>query len=354
MKFRTFFLAVILLATGFAVPAQASPEKEATHQSFSMAPTNTSTPLGVSTISVRPPGSSSVRLGRTLAVSGQVGGDSPANRVVRLELETPRGWMRVATATSDTAGGYSIEVPTDWYFSGTLRTSVEATSTTAAASTPDTFAVKVSPAYKPRGSARHFGLMGFARWNPCQTITYRVNAAGAPKRALGMVRQALKRVHQASGLRFSYAGATHAIAWRTDHKGQRLSPAALTISWANVRQVSGLRGGVVGLGGMAAASNGWAQSAGVTLERNSRLKRGFGAGQTWGVLLLHELGHAMGLGHARDGEQVMAPSISPRSLAAYQAGDLTGLRKVGARGGCPRDAPRASARRTTGTTLVRP
>lgn len=124
MKFRTLLLAVILLATGFAVPAQASPEKEATHQSFSMAPTNTSTPLGVSTISVRPPGSSSVRLGRTVAVSGQVGGDSPANRVVRLELETPRGWMRVATATSDTAGGYSIEVPTDWYFSGTLRTSV--------------------------------------------------------------------------------------------------------------------------------------------------------------------------------------------------------------------------------------
>lgn len=105
---------------------------------------------------------------------------------------------------------------------------------------------------------------------------------------------------------------------------------------------------------MAAASNGWAESAGVTLERNSRLKPGFGAGQTWGVLLLHELGHAMGMDHARDGKQVMAPSISPRSLADYQAGDLTGLRKVGAMGGCPRAAPKASARRTTGTTLVRP
>jgi hypothetical protein len=42
-------------------------------------------------------------------------------------------------------------------------------------------------------------------------------------------------------------------------------------------------------------------------------------------LYLHELGHALGLGHYSDKEQVMNPSLSNPVVTAYAAGDQTGL-----------------------------
>ena len=62
---------------------------------------------------------------------------------------------------------------------------------------------------------------------------------------------------------------------------------------------------------------------------------GFGPGVSRGRVLLHELGHAVGLEHVADTTQVMNTSVSRTSPpAAYGAGDRTGLRKVGAAAGC--------------------
>jgi predicted Zn-dependent protease len=42
-------------------------------------------------------------------------------------------------------------------------------------------------------------------------------------------------------------------------------------------------------------------------------------------LYLHELGHALGLGHYSDTAQVMNPYVTSPPVTAYAAGDRTGL-----------------------------
>jgi hypothetical protein len=52
------------------------------------------------------------------------------------------------------------------------------------------------------------------------------------------------------------------------------------------------------------------------------------------VLLMHELGHAVGLGHAHDERDVMFPVITTASRAQWGPGDLAGLALVGKGAGC--------------------
>ena len=53
-----------------------------------------------------------------------------------------------------------------------------------------------------------------------------------------------------------------------------------------------------------------------------------------GPVLLHELGHAVGLAHVGDATQVMNATATSSGPTSYGAGDLTGLWQVGAAQGC--------------------
>ena len=46
--------------------------------------------------------------------------------------------------------------------------------------------------------------------------------------------------------------------------------------------------------------------------------------------MMHEVLHAMGLGHAQTSQQVMAPFASDSNFQ-FGAGDLTGMHKIGLR-----------------------
>lgn len=102
----------------------------------------------------------------------------------------------------------------------------------------------------------------------------------------------------------------------------------------------GLYGSTVGLGGAAST---WGSDARgdllvntygqVVVDSTWESKPGFGAGGTLGMLLLHEIMHALGAGHVDDPTQMMNSMMTDRA-AVLGAGDLAFLRDIGLGSGC--------------------
>jgi Matrixin len=73
----------------------------------------------------------------------------------------------------------------------------------------------------------------------------------------------------------------------------------------------------------------------VVMDADATATRGFGYRYAHGSVLLHELGHIMGLNHVRDPDQLMYSGRHPNfSVRTFGRGDLEGLRRLGADAGC--------------------
>ncbi len=145
------------------------------------------------------------------------------------------------------------------------------------------------------GSASDFSVIGY-RWSPCQTIT--VNSTGPD--VTGIVSE----LASITGLRLTVVG----------------GPAQINVQWGSVPP-----GGEIGFTAWKAVG-GWLTAAGITISHS--------ADPYIATVLRHELGHALGLGHATRGNEVMYGNIGSSSPTDYQAGDLAGLHSVGASAGC--------------------
>ncbi len=177
-------------------------------------------------------------------------------------------------------------------------------------------------------------------YDPCRPVHYVVAAEGAPPDADRLVAEAVARVSAATGLQFVADGTTdetwsdHRPAYQPDRYGDRWAP--VLVSWATPEQVPALDGPVAGLGGSRAHSAGgpWVYVTGaVTLDADwtsGTLPTPWGRDAVRAVLV-HELGHVLGLDHVDDPGELMSPTNEGR--VDLGPGDLTGLARLG-RGVC--------------------
>jgi hypothetical protein len=177
------------------------------------------------------------------------------------------------------------------------------------------------------------------RWNPCTAVHWRADLRNAPAGTLAVLKSAVAEVSSKTGIAFVYDGAATWI----PQKGKFNQPSSLIVSFGRrpgrPSASNYLTGGSnVGYGGF--MSNGTYKNGrvvyGITkgfvvidADRfpflSSKIKKG---------VLMHELGHAVGLNHAKYSSELMYPTISNSSPNGYSAGDLTGLRLLGRSAGC--------------------
>ena len=199
------------------------------------------------------------------------------------------------------------------------------------------------------------------RWNPCQQkVTYAVNARLAGKTpkarnaAIDDVRAAFHRAGKRTGIPFSYRGRTREIPHNTDKASwaTRQHSAEIVVAWVDQSRpkthsdliTKGTDGYGSGVGGWmlrawADANGKWHAAIGrgfvvLNSAQNHLYTPGFGTGVRRGALLLHEIGHAMGLGHVGTTREIMYPTMIRREHSNYKHGDQQGLSLVGKRLGC--------------------
>ena len=285
-------------------------------------------------------GDTSVRAGRTVVATVK-GRSLPDGSSAVLQRKFPDGW-RVADGTAKrTDAGLRLTVPTDQFGRFTYR--VAAKRNCAVVSTSDTQRVRVRTGHDPRGRSGQYEFLFAerrARWDSCRAVRWKFNDSRAPRRGLDQVKEAVRRVHAATGIEFDYRGKTER---KANPYGDHVAGAAVVIGWRSARafrkhidnpQVVGLAGQRFVTGYRDADGPVYKTvQAGIILNASRDLERGFGTGTTWGEVVVHELGHVMGLGHAASDKQVMYFSTTGYN-ADLGAGDLAGLRQLGDTRGC--------------------
>jgi len=179
------------------------------------------------------------------------------------------------------------------------------------------------------------------RYDPCKPIHYSVNLTEAPANAAADLQEAVRRVSEATGMTFVYDGTTNEVptSHRDLHGANRLPSGwpPVVVAWARPSETDLFTPGSIGEGGST-----WSGFPGhevyvtglivIDSSQNDKLAPGFGA-TSLGAVLMHELGHVVGLDHVTDQTQLMFANVTAKP-AVYGTGDLAGLRLVGHDQGC--------------------
>ncbi|UUL76699.1 matrixin family metalloprotease [Pseudarthrobacter sp. Fe7] len=175
-------------------------------------------------------------------------------------------------------------------------------------------------------------------YDPCRPVHYVMRPDNALPGGDALIRQAVAAASLASGLQFVYDGTTteapsdNRSAFQPDRYGKRWAP--VLIVWSTPQETPGLAGNVAGLGG-----SGYAQVPGqplvlaagqVSLDAPDlagiMASRPDGAAEVRAIIM-HELGHVLGLDHVADPTQLM--NAENRGVLDFADGDRAGLALLG-------------------------
>ncbi len=178
-------------------------------------------------------------------------------------------------------------------------------------------------------------------WSPCRPIHWVARPANAPAGGQAMLEKAFARVSAATGMTFVFDGATDE-GWAEDREpyqperyGERWAP--VLVVWATSREVPDFGIDIAGEAGPYRVST----AAGDTVFVSGAVALSsveFGKARTAKQkalaegIVLHELGHLVGLAHVDDRQQLMFPRVQ-NGRTDFGTGDLSGLTALG-RGPC--------------------
>jgi len=175
-------------------------------------------------------------------------------------------------------------------------------------------------------------------YDPCRQVHYVLRSEGAPDGGDEIVHAAFARLGEVTGLQFVPDGASDEPlargrpVYQPERYGDRWAP--VLVGWQTEEENPALAGDVVGEAASVPVSLGGGPRIYVTgtvsldAPELSRLLDDPDDVPVVRGIVLHELGHLVGLGHVDDDTQLMYPEAQ-REVTDYADGDLTGLARLG-------------------------
>ena len=165
-----------------------------------------------------------------------------------------------------------------------------------------------------------------------KAIPYLVNLGGYDPSNRSVINEAVERLEAATGLPLIPAGDTTFMPTAADPWPDNGADHDIVIALADEVQTDLVPGNIVGRADISFTST--ILAASVVVDMGGVAGHADWSSTGTGPVLLHELGHAVGLGHVNNATQLMNAVATPSGPTTYAAGDLTGLWLVGAAQGC--------------------